>query len=60
MNEIECMNPQISENHFEWNKYAVAYHIIFWEYSLIIKKKPRLQFMEIFILDNEAVPLISI
>lgn len=37
-----------------------AYHIIFWEYSLIIKKKPRLQFMEIFILDNEAVPLISI
>lgn len=36
-----------------------AYHIIFWEYSLIIKKN-RLQFMEIFILDNEAVPLISI
>lgn len=55
------------ESSNKWKSYILneinmlyAYHIIFWEYSLIIKKKPRLQLMEIFILDNEAVPLISI
>lgn len=54
------MNPQISEKHFDWNKYAVclSYYILGLQFNY--KKKNRLQFMEIFILDNEAVPLISI